>query len=227
MKKTIIIILGLLFIAVIGIVLAVNFLENASSGEIDQPEDITQADDTAIDNDVPSIVSTEPEDDNPIKTYDNGVATFTYDSTKVYFDEMPAENTDGIPQSWFFMVESDSAIPSITVFPMVLEKAFTADVTKEDWEDLAKAFILSYFTTDVQSLVDVKFSGTALKIEDETAKMYVSFDCDVLGSPENNMNGVVRLVSNASYAMVTVAIVQDGQSMPQELIDTYMSVELY
>ena len=108
---------------------------------------------------------------------------------------------------------------------MTLEKPFS-NITNEDWEELAKAYIMSYFSPDAQGLVTVAMNGTVVKIDGDNAKMYVAFDCDVASSPANNINGVVRLVANANNAIVTVAVTADGQSLPECLNDVYMSVAL-
>ena len=137
-----------------------------------------------------------------------------------------SDNIDGAPQTWFFMADTNTATPSVAAFPLALESPFGTSVTDEDWEELAKAYIMSFFSPDMQRLVTVKTDGTVVKIDGDTAKMYVRFDCDVASSPENNINGVVRLVSNANNAMVTVAITADGQNLPEALTDVYMSVSL-
>lgn len=220
--KKVIIGVAIAFVVAIGcIVLAVNLLTPKNNPNPTESTDPSAGVSQEV---TPTQV---PEDTNPIKTYDNGIATFTYDSRKVYFDEMPSENVDGIPQTWFFQAESNSAMPAVAAFPMTLESPFNSKITDADWEELAKAYIMSFFSPDMQGLVTVKMGGTAVKIDGDTAKMYVQFDCDVVSSPENNMNGVVRLVSNATNAMVTVAVTADGQSLPEAMSDVYMSVSLY
>jgi len=223
MKRVLLTVGGTIAVVIICILLAIHFLTPSNTPATDESASpdvrATQSGDVGD-------VSPAPEDDNPIKAYDNGIACFMYDSRKVFFDEMPSDNIDGIPQTWFFMADSNSAMPSVAAFPIPLENPFTSEVTNEDWENLAKFYIMSFFSPDVQDLVSVNMSDTVVKINGDTAKMYVAFDCDVASSPENNMNGVVRLVSNASNAVVTVAITEDGQSLPEALQDTYMSVTL-
>lgn len=221
MKKVIITVIVTFAIALMAVILAFSFLgpkKNPTPAESSTPPSAANTD--------PSTATPAPEDTNPIKVYDNGIATFTYDNRKVYFDEMPSNNTDGTPQTWFFLSESDSALPSVAAYPMTLEKPFSSSITNEDWEELAKAYIMSYFSPDVQGLVTVGMNGTVVKIDGDTAKMYVAFDCDVASSPANNINGVVRLIANANNAMVTVAVTADGQSLPECLVDVYMSVVL-
>lgn len=224
MKKTFIGI-GVTFgIAALALILAINFLTPSNAPAPLESKDPSASGIGSGGNQ--NIVTSAPEGDSPIKEYDNGIATFTYDSTKLFFDEMPSDNTDGIPQTWFFQTYSNAAIPSVAVFPLILEKPFSTGVSNEDWEGLAKAHILSFFSPDMQGLTSVKFSGTVVKVEGETAKMYLQFDCDVASSPENNINGVVRLVADSQHAIITVAVAADGQSIPAEMTDTYMSVSL-
>lgn len=221
MKKIIIIIAVSFIIAAAAIILAVHILiPNKVPSPVESIDPLTNE---AAD---PVTSSTSSDGSNPFKSYDNGIATFTYDSRKVYFDEMPSETDDGIPQTWFFMTDSNSAMPSVAVFPLTLESPFNSSITDADWEELAKAYIMSFFSPDVQGLVTIDMSGTVVKIEGESAKMYVAFDCDVASSPQNNMNGCVRLVSDAAHAVVTVAVANDGQSIPEALTDTYMSAVL-
>lgn len=223
MKKVLIILVAALLAAATCILLAVHFL---SPGKEPTPTETTNPSagvSGTLDGETPSLP---PENANPIKIYSNGIATFVYDSRKVYFDEMPSDNIDGAPQTWFFMADTNTATPSVAAFPLALESPFGTSVTDEDWEELAKAYIMSFFSPDMQRLVTVKTDGTVVKIDGDTAKMYVRFDCDVASSPENNINGVVRLVSNANNAMVTVAITADGQNLPEALTDVYMSVSL-
>lgn len=220
MKKVIIGVIAAFGVALVAIILAFQFLvpsKNPGPVKSSTPPNAANID--------PSTATPAPEDANPIKVYDNGIATFAYDNRKVYFDEMPSDNVDGTPQTWFFLSNSNSALPSVAAYPMTLEKPFN-NITNEDWEELAKAYIMSYFSPDVQGLVTVAMNGTVVKIDGDNAKMYVAFDCDVASSPANNINGVVRLVANANNAMVTVAVTADGQSLPECLSDVYMSVAL-
>ena len=47
---------------------------------------------------IPAVTPVAPTgSDDPLKIYDNGAATFSYDSTKLIFDEIPPSEENGIP----------------------------------------------------------------------------------------------------------------------------------
>ena len=78
MKKVIITVIVTFVIALMAVILAFSFLgpkKNPTPAESSTPPSAANTD--------PSTATPAPEDTNPIKVYDNGIATFTYDNRKV------------------------------------------------------------------------------------------------------------------------------------------------
>ena len=173
------------------------------------------------------VVSFEPISQDPIKTYDNGVATFQYDSTKVGFDEIMSDSTDGVPITSFLSVTSGEALPRVDVFPLTLDAPFTEKTTEDEWENLAGALLVSYFKEELRENVGIKFSDVTVTIDGNHSTMTANFSCVVPNIADQNMDGTAKLISNSSHALIMIALVEEGQSVPEEMASIVESAELY
>lgn len=230
MKKmivTILIALVVIAAAAFGVKALLFPSSNASPVSTDTPavsEDVSPGQDENV-GEEEVIVSTD--NANPMKSYDNGMASFTYDSSKLYFAEEPSDNENGIPLTSFLQIDTTDVLPRLDIMPLTLDAPFPATTAESEWEDLAKSLILAYYSESAREAVNLAFKDTTVKVEGDTAKMYVSFTCILDDSAEYSLSGIVRLVSNADSAIITVAMCRNGDTIPSELYDTYMSVELH
>ena len=158
--------------------------------------------------------------------YSNGMASFTYDSTQLVWEEMPSDQDHGYPMTSFYMANGTEAMPRVDILPAVLEAPFQSTLTDAEWEAFAKQLILAYYTPDEQSKVALNMSNTVVKVEGDSSKMYVGFTATIEAAPDYNMSGSVRLVSKGTNASVTIATCKPGASIPQVMQDLYMSATI-
>ena len=168
---------------------------------------------------IPAVTPVAPTgSDDPLKIYDNGAATFSYDSTKLIFDEIPPSEENGIPMVSFMPVDA-------------AENFYNID--EESWKQLAAACILEYLSPTSKDAAQISFENTVVKPESATsAKMFtnisVSIPADIaVQTGDASMNGSVRLVANGENAMITMAMSRQSSSLPESLKDVYMSMELH
>ena len=161
-----------------------------------------------------------------MQSYENGLAAFSYDSDKVIFLEMPSSDENGYPMTSFLLKDDENVLPRLDVIPLKLEEPFSQDVTVDDWQELVRALLLAYYNTEEQSRVVINFADGVVKVDENSAKMYMYATCTLDGSATPNMNGVIRLVGNNKSAIITLALTEKGFTIPDELEDIYMSVTL-
>lgn len=161
-----------------------------------------------------------------MQSYENGLAAFSYDSDKVIFLEMPSSDENGYPMTSFLLKDDENVLPRLDVIPLKLEEPFSQDVTVDDWQELVRALLLAYYNTEEQSRVVINFADGVVKVDEDSAKMYMYVTCTLDGSATPNMNGVIRLVGNNKSAIITLALAEKGFTIPDELEDIYMSVTL-
>lgn len=183
-----------------------------------QPSDIVASDLDNIDSDN-SL-------NKGLQTYENGLAEFTYDSNKIVFMEMPSDDEDGYPMTSFLMLNNEDVLPRLDVIPMKLTEPFTESVSVEEWQQLVKSLILAYYNTSEQEQVNINFSDGVVKVNEGEAKMYVYVSTKLDASATPDLNGVIRLTANNKAAVVTLALAHRGESIPSELEDVYMSINI-
>ena len=187
---------------------------------------------------IPAVTPTVPNSDEPVKLYDNGLAAFNYDSTKLVFDEIPPSDENGIPMVSFMPIDSENALPRVDAMPLTVSATGDGDsnfynITEESWQQLAAACVLQYLSPTSQDAAQISFSGTTVKPEGATSmKMFTNISVTI---PENiasqtgdfSMNGSIRLVASGEQAMITMAMYRQNSSLPEELKDVYMSMQLH
>ena len=161
-----------------------------------------------------------------IQTYENGMAAFVYDSDKIVFQEMPSSDENGYPMTSFLLKDNEDVLPRLDIIPLQLTEPFSQDITVDDWQELVRALILAYYNTEEQQRVAINFADGVVKVDEDSAKMYVYVTSTLDGAATPNMNGVIRLCGNKESAVVTLALSQKGMAIPSEIEDIYMSVTL-
>lgn len=164
-----------------------------------------------------------------MRSYSNGVASFQYDSSKLFFQETPSMDESGYPAAVFYGVDmhesqAELALPQVVITPLVLTQPFPETTNQEEWEAFAKAMILGFYIGQVQEKVQIEFSNTVVKVEGTDAKMYVAFTSML--EDGLSFSGAIRMVANEKYAVMTMANTEVGKAIPQEMHDLYMSAEL-
>ena len=172
-------------------------------------------------------ITIEPVEQAPIKTYDDGIASFAYDSTKLAFDEVMADNTDGIPLTSFLMIDPGESLPRLDVFPLTLDAPFSTDTTEDEFKNLVGALVISYFEKEQQDQVGIKFDTAIMNIEESTASMEISFSSILSTDIDKNMTGIAKLISDENHALIMIALTKEGNTIPTELTDVIKSAELY
>lgn len=161
-----------------------------------------------------------------LQTYENGLAEFTYDSGKIVFMEMPSDDEGGYPMTSFLLINNEDVLPRLDVVPLQLTEPFAESVTVEEWQELVRSLILAYYSTLEQESVKINFADGVVKVDNGEAKMYVYVTTTLSGSSTPDMNGVIRLTANSESAVVTLALARKGETIPSEIEDVYMSVNL-
>ena len=126
----------------------------------------------------------------------------------------------------FLSVETDDAMPRIDVCPLTLPEPFKADTSKEEWQSLVTTLLKSYFSTDIQSNVNIAYSDVVVNVTDTGAEMSLSFNCTVKDFESGNMAGLVRLIANTNNAIIVAAMYQGEDGLPGYFTDTYLSAKL-
>lgn len=247
MKKLIAAIVCAILVLILGIVGAKVFLfsEDKQPGTDVPNIPITSTDDpsavtpnTAEDPDIPAVMPIVPNSGEPVKLYDNGVASFNYDSTKLIFDEIPPSEENGVPMVSFMLADSENALPRVDAMPLKVSatgdgEANFYNITEESWQQLAAACVLQYYSPTSQDAAQISFSGTAVKLESATSmKMFTNISVTIPGeiavqSGDFSMNGAIRLIASDEQAMITMAMFNQNSSLPEELRDVYMSMQLH
>lgn len=163
----------------------------------------------------------------PVRAYDNGLASFTYDSTKLVFQEMPSADESGYSMTSFLVLDSDDVLPRVDVMPLVMDEAIPETLPESDWQSLAKTLILAYYNAAEHGNVVIDISSTVVKVDGNSAKLYVGFTTTLDGSETPNMSGAVRMTTNGTNAVITLALAEKGTSVPQEMYDLYMSAVVH
>ena len=177
--------------------------------------------------DADNTVSVVPNSDDPIKTYDNGLATFTYDSTQVFFSEMPSDSEDGYPITMWQMIDGDGGLPFMDTMPLTLTQPFPEETGEQDWDDMIKALLVAYYAVEDRENVQISITDSVVKVDGDEAKAFANFTTTLDGSATPNLTGCARMVSDADSAVVMVALAEEGNQVPQVFKDIYMSAELY
>lgn len=186
---------------------------------------------------IPSVTPVTPNNDEPVKFYDNGIASFSYDSTKLVFDEIPPSDENGIPMVSFMPMDSENALPRVDAMPLKVSATGDGDdnfynINEEGWQKLAAACVLQYFSQTSQNAAQISFANTTVKPEGGTSmKMFTSISVTI---PEDiaaqtgdySMSGSIRLVAKGETAMITMAMYRQNSFLPAELEDVYMSMLL-
>ena len=218
-------------VAILAIIIAVMALNMPAPVETPAPtpevtEEPKPSEEIPVVTEIP-VVSFNPVSDDPIKTYDNGIATFQYDSTKVGFDEIMSDSTDGVPLTSFLSVTSGEALPRVDVFPLTLDAPFTEKTTEEEWKNLAGALLVSYFKEGLRENVGIKFSDVTVTIDGDHSVMTANFSCVVPNFPDQDMDGSAKLISNDSHALIMISLVEEGGTIPEEMASIVESASLY
>lgn len=248
MKKMIIAIVCALLVLVLGVIGVKTFL---LSGDKDSATDVpnipitnTTTDQPAVDPvvpenpTVPAVTPTAPNSDEPIKLYDNGVASFNYDSTKLIFDEIPPSEENGVPMVSFMLADSENALPRVDAMPLKVSATGDGEenfynISEDVWQQLAAEAVRQYYSPASKAAAQISFSGTVVKPESTTSmKMFtnisVTIPSDIAAQTGDfSMNGSIRLVASGEQAMITMAMYGQNSSLPEELKDVYMSMQLH
>lgn len=251
MKKTIIIIVAAVLVLILGIVGAKVFLFSGDKEPADNSDvptipittqDPAQTTDTTQTTDIPAVTPIDPNattgSDEPMKLYDNGMASFTYDSTKLAFDEIPPSEENGVPMVSFMPVDSENALPRVDAMPLTISatgdgKDNFYNITEDDWKNLAAACVLQYLSPISKDSAQIAFSGTVVKPDgDSSMKLFtnisVTIPDDVAAQTGDfSMNGSIRMIASGEKAMVTMAMYRQNASLPAEMTDVYMSMQLH
>ena len=156
--------------------------------------------------DIPAVTPVAPTgSDDPVKLYDNGAATFSYDSTKLIFDEIPPSEENGIPMVSFMPVDSEDVLPRVDAMPLTVSASGEGtenfyNIDEESWKQLAAACVLQYLSPASK---------------------------DAAQTGDSSMNGSIRLIANGENAMITMAMSRQSSSLPEALKDVYMSMQLH
>ena len=173
-------------------------------------------------------VSQVEEEANTAATYENGLATFTYDSSLLMFDEIPSDKEGGYPMSSFTLMDSEDILPRVDIYPLVLETPITDEETaKQDWETLVRSMLLGYYNAGEQEGVSITLTNHAVRIEDGVAKMFCNFSTSLANSATPNLSGSARMIADEDSAVLTLGIAKSGSSVPQAMVDLYMSAALH
>lgn len=247
MKKTIVVIVCAVLVIIVGIFGAKAFL---FSGNKEPNSDATNIPITSTDNpaaamsdaadnpDIPAVTPTVPNSDDPIKLYDNGVATFNYDSTKLVFDEIPPSEENGIPMVSFMPADSENALPRVDAMPLTVSATGDGEenfynINEDSWQQLAAACVLQYYSPASQDAAQISFSNTTVKSESAMSmKMFTNIGVIIPSeiaaqTGDFSMNGSIRLIASGEQAMITMAMYNQNSSLPNELRDVYMSMQLH
>jgi len=251
MKKTIIAIACAALVVILGVVGAKMFLFSDDEDQKDpaadipnipitstMPDESPQTQQSAPVSDIPAVTPTIPNGDNLVKLYDNGIATFNYDSTKLVFDEIPPSDENGVPMVSFMLMDSENALPRVDAMPLKVSATGDGEdnfynINEESWQQLAAACVLQYFSQTSQSAAQISFSNTTIKPESATSmKMFttisVSIPDDVASQTGDvSMAGAIRLLASGENAMITMAMSRQNSFLPTELEDVYMSMQLH
>lgn len=188
---------------------------------------------------IPAVTPVAPTgSDDPLKIYDNGAATFSYDSTKLIFDEIPPSEENGIPMVSFMPVDAEDVLPRVDAMPLTVSASGEGaenfyNIDEESWKQLAAACILEYLSPTSKDAAQISFENTVVKPESATsAKMFTNISLSIpadiaVQTGDASMNGSVRLVANGENAMITMAMSRQSSSLPESLKDVYMSMELH
>lgn len=189
--------------------------------------------------DIPAVTPVAPEgSDNPVKLYDNGAASFKYDSTKVAFDEIPPSEENGIPMVSFVPADSEEVLPRVDAMPLTVSATGEGDenfynINEESWKQLAAACVLQYLSQTSRDAAQITFQNTVVKPDGATSmKLFTNISVSI---PENissqtgdfSMNGSIRMIASGEKAMITMAMSRQNASLPECLKDVYMSMELH
>lgn len=183
---------------------------------------VTQDDIAASFGTVSDAISTQ--NTGGMKTYSNGIASFTYDSASLCFEEMPSDNEDGYPFTSFLPLNSTAALPRVDIVPLV--GSVFSGWSEEEWKNLARSLILAYYQPSEYEQVAINFGTPVMKSDGNEIKMFIAFDTALDGSATPNMHGVLRLVSDGGKGVVTAALSETGQYVPASMESLYMSVDL-
>lgn len=245
MKKVVIVFfvaLAILLLALFGVKHFLFPKDGAGVGDVGENHGQTSQVDPA--DDLQKAQEDEPvkiDSDNPIKSYSNGIATLTYDSSQVYFSEIPTDKDNGIPGTIFMPVSwnedgepvySSNPLPQVEILPLE-EVSVTGEgsenfynITESEWQEFAKALIsqMCYTTAELNSGVQINLRNPAVKIDGTTARLYVAFTTACEGGL--NLSGSVRLVAKDTNAVVLLALTESGKGLPTALNDAYLSAEI-
>lgn len=160
-------------------------------------------------------------------TYENGLASFTYDGAALSFTEIPSDDESGYPMTSFVLSDSEDVLPRVDIYPLTLTIPFDENAPKDDWETLVKTMLKAYYNKEEQESVDIVVSNTVVKTGEDMVKMFSNFETTLVGSVTPNLTGAARLVANDKTAVLTLALTHKGGYLPQEMIDLYMSSQLH
>lgn len=247
MKKTIITILITVLVMVIALVGVKVFLfsgdktpaptDTTNIPITSQPAQTTPGEDPAQPaNPIPAVTPTLPGSDEAVRLLDIGVASFNYDSTKLVFDEIPSDEEDGTPMVSFMPADAAETLPRVDAMPIKVSNSGDGDqnfynMTEDSWQNLAAACVLQYLSPSGQEKAQLSFSGTVVKKEENSMKMFtnisVTVPADIAAQTGDvSMNGSIRLISNGGNAVITMAMYRQNSSLPEALKDAYMSLQV-
>ena len=124
---------------------------------------------------IPAVTPVAPTgSDDPLKIYDNGAATFSYDSTKLIFDEIPPSEENGIPMVSFMPVDAEDVLPRVDAMPLTVSASdlttsevdsATAILEREDRKEIIarvlkklpadESLVLNLFYLEECSIADI------------------------------------------------------------------------
>ena len=169
-----------------------------------------------------------PEQPTSAQVYDNGIATMTYDGTKLFFSETPSDDESAYPLTTFLSVENEDVLPRLDIIPIDVTSS-TPILTEDNFSQLVKTMLLGYYTINEQGGVNIALD-TPMITEGANGVLYVGsigFSTSKEGSFTPDMNGTARIQIFGTRALVTLELAKKGMEVPKEFTDVAVSAKMY